>query len=768
MKKTKQSRNRRRFLFKFGLSYYLILAIPFVLVFFTYRTAAGVIIRQSDEEVQSALMQAVNTTEANLQAISTITFSLRKDESVTSFYEKWIHDDEHIFAAYKANHHLPQYNAVNSLIDKVLLYFGKTEEDPHCFVIENGYAMEYYDALTDLMFDNTTLTYSDLNSFMADNSFHERYVSFPTDDPSRRAIYFLSDISPYPYKGNPAVIMIRLSDDFLSDLLDSATLNSSGAAFLLDANNDVIISRNASILPDGFLDSLIQHISETDDTQFRFQDQQVNLVRSPRYGTTFVSVVPVSTVLDEMTHVRNIVLQVSGIFLLFSIVLLSLLTARNSRPVIRILKNLHSVYEEPGQFDSFSDFHFIESAVTDLIQRNQELKGSDAAHAHLYDQVTLGQLLLAENTETPAFQENLKHSTLNLDQKRLIVTYLHIHRFGKGADALSQQLLNPYMQRLKDDIQCELYEYYIDAENQVILITAPDSRNATELMLSIKEAIDRIGGEIEEAYGQHLDFFLSDPVDDHKKIASGYEQCKELALNVIKDHDKYAFSSDDLKEMPVVFHYSLNQEIRLSQLIRYGSEAKLTELLDELYYQNYQLTCLSEGMRQALYDAVRSSLARHLAGFYQEEEIHTLIHRIRHIETFEELRQIIYALQKAMQSRLRQSNSYSNLDEVHSRILDYIQQNYGNANLNLAFLCEDLGINESIATHMFQEMGSSFHVYLENVRIDAACTLLNGGNITIKLVSEQVGYTSDVSFRRAFKRVLGISPSAFITQPKEA
>ena len=207
MKKTKQSRNRRRFLFKFGLSYYLILAIPFILVFFTYRTAAGVIIRQSDEEVQSALMQAVNTTEANLQAISTITFSLRKDESVTSFYEKWIHDDEHIFAAYKANHHLPQYNAVNSLIDKVLLYFGKTEEDPHCFVIENGYAMEYYDALTDLMFDNTTLTYSDLNSFMADNSFHERYVSFPTDDPSRRAIYFLSDTHSHQHM----TILLRIA-----------------------------------------------------------------------------------------------------------------------------------------------------------------------------------------------------------------------------------------------------------------------------------------------------------------------------------------------------------------------------------------------------------------------------------------------------------------------------------------------------------------------------------------------------------------------------
>ena len=62
---------------------------------------------------------------------------------------------------------------------------------------------------------------------------------------------------------------------------------------------------------------------------------------------------------------------------------------------------------------------------------------------------------------------------------------------------------------------------------------------------------------------------------------------------------------------------------------------------------------------------------------------------------------------------------------------------------------------------MFQEMGTSFHVYLENVRIDAACALLQNQEHTVKRVAEQVGYTSDVSFRRAFKRVLGISPTAF-------
>lgn len=48
------------------------------------------------------------------------------------------------------------------------------------------------------------------------------------------------------------------------------------------------------------------------------------------------------------------------------------------------------------------------------------------------------------------------------------------------------------------------------------------------------------------------------------------------------------------------------------------------------------------------------------------------------------------------------------------------------------------------------------------VRIEAACEMLSDKSLTIKAISEKVGYSSDVSFRRAFKRVLGISPSEFI------
>ena len=91
-----------------------------------------------------------------------------------------------------------------------------------------------------------------------------------------------------------------------------------------------------------------------------------------------------------------------------------------------------------------------------------------------------------------------------------------------------------------------------------------------------------------------------------------------------------------------------------------------------------------------------------------------------------------------------------------------MQKNYGNNSLNLYYMCQELGISEQTASRFFQELGSSFSAYLEKIRIDQACSLLLKSDLTIKVISEKTGYSSDVSFRRAFKRVLGVSPSEFI------
>ena len=761
MKQSTPEQRKKSFLFRFVISYYVILIIPFLLVIFTLRTAEGVIMRQSNKEVQTALVQAKNITDANLRAMPALAMSLRKDENILNLYDKWKWNQNHVFSTYKVNHHIPQYNAANSLINKVYIYFGKKTTHPRCLVIDNGSGMVYEETQMHLKFDNTSMSYTELNDYISARAISESYVPIPAADPDRFSIYYMSDLFSYPSPINSAVVMVRLDDSFLNGLLQNATYSDQGVAFILDENDQMLICRNQSLLKEDCLNALLDKLPEAGTLQFTEQGQLVNLVRSERNGWIYGSVVPANTVLARMHQIRRVVLSAFAVLLGLSFLLLGILTRRNALPIRRIFRELTEVYSEPTGFDSTDDFRFIESAISDLINRSKEQSGLDGTRLQLLDLEVLGRLLLTGETDTPLFQENLAMSSLQLEGRRMLVAFVHAHRMGRSAPIPSDERIAAYRAKMEEQLGAKLYDFNIDEKNHVFLISSPSSGNESELLPSIKEVINQLGEEFEAETQYHHDFFLSDPTDDYHKVSQCYAQCKDLAMHVVKDKEIYAYSAEDLPDKQLIFHYSLNQEIRLSQLIRYGSEAKLQELIDELHYQNYELTTLNDAMQQSLFQAIRSSLQRVLATFYHEEEIHSLFLEMQKVETFDDLTRVLFSLQKAMQAHLRQSSARSNLDEIHQRILDYINHNYGNAALNQALLCEELGIAEQIMNHMFQEMGTSFHVYLENVRIDAACTLLQNQEVTIKSVAEQVGYTSDVSFRRAFKRVLGISPSAF-------
>jgi len=59
-------------------------------------------------------------------------------------------------------------------------------------------------------------------------------------------------------------------------------------------------------------------------------------------------------------------------------------------------------------------------------------------------------------------------------------------------------------------------------------------------------------------------------------------------------------------------------------------------------------------------------------------------------------------------------------------------------------------------------MGEPFSRYLEKVRIEHACKLLEDASITIDNVALRSGYNNTNTFRRAFKRVTGTTPSNYV------
>lgn len=96
-------------------------------------------------------------------------------------------------------------------------------------------------------------------------------------------------------------------------------------------------------------------------------------------------------------------------------------------------------------------------------------------------------------------------------------------------------------------------------------------------------------------------------------------------------------------------------------------------------------------------------------------------------------------------------------------LLEYVKENYMDSALSLTTLMEQFGLDDiSYVSKLFKKhVGENFSVYLEKLRIEMACGLLQNKKYSVKEIAEMVGYMSDVSFRRAFKKQKGVTPTKY-------
>ena len=103
-------------------------------------------------------------------------------------------------------------------------------------------------------------------------------------------------------------------------------------------------------------------------------------------------------------------------------------------------------------------------------------------------------------------------------------------------------------------------------------------------------------------------------------------------------------------------------------------------------------------------------------------------------------------------------------DHLEEAIYTFLLENYTNANLSLVDLVAPLELSERFLYDFIRErFNSTFAKLLEALRITKACSLLRDGEASIKDVAIRVGYNNDHTFRLAFKRMMDVTPSEYLS-----
>lgn len=101
---------------------------------------------------------------------------------------------------------------------------------------------------------------------------------------------------------------------------------------------------------------------------------------------------------------------------------------------------------------------------------------------------------------------------------------------------------------------------------------------------------------------------------------------------------------------------------------------------------------------------------------------------------------------------------------THSRlrvVLDSITENPA-ADHRLSLLSERVGYSERHLTRIFaRELGMTPARYVESVRVEAACLMLESSDATLEVIARESGLHSAETLRRCFRGTFGVTPNAY-------
>jgi AraC-like DNA-binding protein len=92
----------------------------------------------------------------------------------------------------------------------------------------------------------------------------------------------------------------------------------------------------------------------------------------------------------------------------------------------------------------------------------------------------------------------------------------------------------------------------------------------------------------------------------------------------------------------------------------------------------------------------------------------------------------------------------------------YILGHYADPGLALGRVAREFGLTETYLSQISREQtGVSYSLFLEQTRVEAARHLLESSTTGIAEIASRVGYRTNSTFFRAFRRVFGESPSSY-------
>ncbi len=297
--------------------------------------------------------------------------------------------------------------------------------------------------------------------------------------------------------------------------------------------------------------------------------------------------------------------------------------------------------------------------------------------------------------------------------------------------------------------------YYIPSSRTYAVLLPFSAEVESSFILTTQDTVRKIHEYLLENYNIWIFAGIGKNTNSLMNVWESYQQAMEAINYTTKNYIFLPYEM--IKKDSNVFYYPPELSTKMIHFITTGNKAQVMELFNLIHEENIEERSLPINLIRFLLSDIRNTLLKARFALPDNTDTETVAHLDEHFNeplTFQLCESLALTLCKLFGSK-------DESEALSTTIEKYINSNYQDPSLCLNKISDEFQISESYFSHMFKDKtGVNFSTYLENLRMAEAARLIKETDISLNELYLAVGYNNPNTFRRAFKKIYGVTPSS--------
>lgn len=589
---------------------------------------------------------------------------------------------------------------------------------------------------------------------------------------------FLQTIEAYKNAEVHGTLGIVMNSKSIRDSVIRLNMNLQGSTIIINEKCE-IISSHGEVIPTDIKDMDFSKVQEITNIRISGKSYIVSYCKSDVNDWKYITIVPKSIFSKKAMSIKYLISACIGACLIFGIIMAYFLSRKNYMPLSRLI-DIFPDKDESKLNNYDNEFNFIEDSIKQVLDKTEHDGKIINTQKLALKKSFLSRLAKGNISQNISIDDIFSTYGIKFEGDTFIFMLFCIEDLGnleskneEGSDVeekdveLAQFVISNIMgELLEDGFDNCIFE--VDQIGACIVNTVDKKGNEKEIKAKLMDVITRLKDILYRHFNIVFTITISNVHHTINGIPAAYQECLEsMEYKIVLGNGNIIDYSDICVPKSEVYTdvYPIETQQQFINSLRAGDFDNAIQIIESVFDKSLLKGNVSIDMVRLSTFAIINTLVNAICDvtfvnnkYFNDMDIVKKLLKCTTVIQMKE--QIVDTLKKISTDygiRKKESN-----DGKIDNIIAYVKVNYVDINLSVTSIAEHFDMNPVYLSRYFKEhTGEGLLHVINQTRIDEAKKLLSDAKMSIKDISEKVGFYNSTAFIRTFKKYEGITPGKF-------